>query len=132
MKDAIKEIFPPDVPPIVRWRLAIFAMVLLFLFHVAWACGWLETIGVGSGFAKASENEARFSSVTQEMVAVKRDVKDIKVQLLEQGIFDAKESECTATDATARRFFASRVQSLSREYQTLTSLVFNIPPCRTG
>lgn len=125
VKDAIKELFPPEVPPIIRWRLAVFAMVVLFLFHIAWACGWLESLGVGSGFATATELNSR-------VTAVESNVKDIKLSLIEQSIFDAKESECTATDPQARRFFASRVQALSREYSVLSNLVFNIPPCRSG
>jgi hypothetical protein len=125
MKDAIKELFPPGVPPVLKWRLAVFAVVVLFLFHIAWACGWLESTGLGSGFASASELNSRVS-------AVEGNVKDIKLSLIEQSIFDAKESECTATDPQARRFFASRVQTLSREYQALSGYVFSIPPCRSG
>lgn len=125
MKDAIKELFPPGVPPLLKWRLAVFAMTVLFLFHIAWACGWLSSFGFGTGFATAAELDLRATRVEDN-------VKDIKLSLIEQGIFDAKESECTATDPQARRFFASRVQNLSREYQTLARVVFNIPPCRAG
>lgn len=123
MKDAIKELFPPGVPPVLKWRLAMFAIVVLFLFHIAWACGWLSSFGVGSGFATASELDSR-------VTAVEDNVKDIKLSLIEQSLYDAKESECTATDPQARRFFASRVQTLSREYQILAKMIFNIPPCR--
>jgi hypothetical protein len=119
MKDVLKELFPPEVPQIVKWRLAIFAVVLLFLFHVAWACGWLKWSGIGSGFASAAD-----------LVKVETTVKDIKITLIDQSIFDAKDSECTATDPRARKFFASRVQTLSREYHTLTGFIFNIPPCK--
>lgn len=125
MKDALKLLFPPEVPPVVKWRLAMCAAVVLFLFHVAWACGWLEGLGMGNGFASAAELDRRVGSV-------EANVKDIKLSLLEQSIFDAKESECTATDPSARRFFASRVQTLSREYSALSNFIFNIPPCRGG
>lgn len=123
MKDALKELFPPGVPPILKWRLAMFAVVVLFLFHVAWACGWLEKFGVGTGFASASELDRRVG-------AVETNVKDIKLSLIEQSLYDAKESECTATDPRAKRFFISRVQTLSREYQSISGFVFDIPPCR--
>jgi hypothetical protein len=125
VKDALKELFPPGVPPVLKWRLAMFAAVVLFLFHVAWACGWLESLGLGTGFASASELDRRVS-------VVETNVKDIKLSLIEQSIFDAKESECTASDLQARRFFASRVQTLSREYYALSGFVFSIPPCRSG
>lgn len=125
MKDALKELFPPGVPPIVKWRLAVFAVVVLFFFHIAWACGWLDHLGFGSGFASATELDRRVG-------AVETNVKDIKLSLIEQSIFDAKESECTATDPQARKFFSSRVQTLSREYQALSGFVFSIPPCRGG
>lgn len=123
MKDAIKELFPPGVPPVVKWRLAMFAIVMLFLFHVAWACGWLEGWGLGSGFASAAELDRRVS-------AIETSVKDIRLSLIEQSLYDAKESECTANDPSAKRFFVLRVQTLSREYQELARVIFNIPPCR--
>jgi hypothetical protein len=125
VKDALKELFPPEVPPVLKWRLAVFAVVVLFLFHVAWACGWLEGVGMGTGFASAAELDRRVS-------VVEGNVKDIKLSLIEQSIFDAKESECTATDPRAKRFFALRVQTLSREYQILADVIFNIPPCGGG
>lgn len=125
MKDAIKELFPPGVPPVLKWRLAMFASGVLFLFHIAWACGWLQSFGFGSGFASAAELDRR-------VTVVEDNVKDIKLSLIEQNIFVAKESECTATDPQARRFFASRVQTLSREYHLIAKVPFNIPPCRSG
>ena len=125
MKDALKELFPPEVPPVLKWRLAMFAVALLFLFHIAWACGWLSTLGFGSGFASASELDKRVSSVEDN-------VKEIKLSLIEQSLYNAKESECTATDPQAERFFSSRVQALAREYLKLSEFTFNIPPCRNG
>lgn len=122
MKEAIKELFPPDVPPVMRWRLAMFGFCVLVIFHIIWACGWLEPLGIG-GFAKAADLEKRVS-------AVERDTKDIKIQLIEQSIFDAKESECTATDERAKRFFSQRVIALSREYFSLSGQSIDIPPCR--
>lgn len=129
MNEMLKELFPPDVPPVLRWRLAIFAFSVLVVFHIVWACGWLEFLGI-SGFAKASDLEQRVTKVTQEVAGVKQGVNEIKIQLLEQSIFDAKERECTAGDVAARRFFASRVLSLSREYYALAGSTINIPPCR--
>ncbi len=125
VKEELKVLFPPGVPPILKWRLAIFAVILLFLIHISWACGWLEDWGLGSGFALASELDHR-------VLTVEGSVRDIKLSLIEQSLYDAKESECTATDPMAKRFFALRVQTLSREYQDLARVIFNIPPCRNS
>ena len=109
MNEMLKELFPPDVPPVLRWRLAIFAFALLVVFHIMWACGWLEFMGI-SGFAKAADLEQRVTKVQNEVVGLKQGVNEIKIQLLEQSLFDAKERECTATDVQARRFFAAYME----------------------
>jgi hypothetical protein len=118
-KTLLDQLLPPDIPPLQKWRIAVFAAIMMMIGHVAWACGWLEPMGLGSGFAKAVD-----------LKTLKGSYREIKIQLLEQGIFNAKESECTSSDSGARRFFQSRVQELNREYYELVNVPFNIPPCR--
>jgi hypothetical protein len=62
--------------------------------------------------------------------ALKGNVSDVQVTLLEQSIFAAKDSECSSTDVDAQAYFRTRVFSLSREYYKLTGVPANIPPCR--
>jgi hypothetical protein len=114
MKELLKELFPPDIPPIARWRLMVFGCCIYAVMFGVWAVS-------PYGFAWAGD---------QEMLEVK--VKDINVNLLEQSLFDAKESECASTTVEARRFFSRRVIALSREYQQLAKVQIGIPPCRGG
>ena len=71
MKEVIKELFPPDTPPILRWRLAVFAFCILVMFHIVWACGWLEPLGIeeskggGLGFLTMARDEVhRFRNIS--------------------------------------------------------------------
>lgn len=123
MKDALKEIFPPDVPPVVRWRLAMFAAALGFIFHIAWACGLLEPMGL-QGFARASSVE----QVTAEVDGVKGRLASIQTDLLEQRLFDARLKQCTAETSDARQFYARQVESLYRELYRLNPAT-RIPDC---
>lgn len=113
LKEAVKELFPPEVPPLMRWRLAVFAYGVVGILTALWAVS-------PYGFAYASD-----------LNAIKNDVNDIKTTLLEQSIFAAKESECTAVDDSARRFFQQRVLSLGRDYYRLTGIPVTVPPCRS-
>lgn len=116
LKDLLEFLIPPrdDRPEnIRRWRISIgLAMVILY-GHVLLACGWLQSLGF-SGFAYAS------------------DVKSIKVELLEQRIFDARLRQCTATSQESRQFYASKVQELLskfREAEGRTGGQYRLPTC---
>ena len=112
LKDLLEFLIPPrdDRPEnIRRWRISIgLAMVILY-GHVLLACGWLQTLGF-SGFAYAS------------------DVKSIKVELLEQRIFDARLRQCTATSQESRQFYASKVQELLSKFREAEGQ-YRLPTC---
>lgn len=114
MKELLKELFPPDIPPIARWRLAVFGCCVYTVMFGFWSVS-------PYGFAWAGDQEA-----------LETKVDDIEIILLEQNLFDAKESECASTTVEARRFFSRRVAALSREYQRLAKVQIGIPPCRGG
>lgn len=122
MNEVIKSLLPPEDNPVKRWRQAIAAVVILLVFAVASGFGMFSWLGF-SGFARASDLDRRVS-------AVEENVKDIKISLIEQSLFDAKESECASTDLTARRFFSQRVLALGREYFDLAKTTLSVPPCR--
>lgn len=113
MKDGLKELFPPDIPPLVRWRVAMFIFTVCSIAFMSWSVS-------PYGFAMAGDQQR-----------VSAQVSDIRLALIEQSVFAAKESECTAADPAARRFFQQRVMTLSREYFVIARIPISIPPCRS-
>lgn len=119
MKDAIRELLPPDedgkpLSPLTRWRLAVFLTCIGFLLFMAWAVS-------PYGFALASD-----------MRGIRTNVDNMRLIQLEQQLYDAKQSECVSTDRSAERFFANRVMQLAREYRVLARTGVDIPPCAGG
>lgn len=119
MKDAIKELFPPDdhgkpLSPLTRWRIAVFATCVGFLIFMTWALS-------PYGFALADDVQK-----------IRTNVDNVRLIQTEQQIYDAKQSECASTDPGARRFFANRVMQLAREYRELAQASVDIPPCAWG
>lgn len=114
MKEGLKELFPPGVSPVTRWRLAMAGALSGCLIFMGWALS-------PAGFALAGE-----------MKSLRFDVNDIKLSIVEQQLFDAKETECTSTSATSAKYFAQRVLALQREYHQLAGFPIAIPPCKDG
>lgn len=119
MKDAIRELLPPDddgrpLSPLTRWRIAIFAVCVSMLLFMVWAIS-------PYGFALAAD-----------VLKIRNNVDDMRLTQIEQQLYDAKQSECLSTDNSARRFFANRVMQLAREYRALARGEVNIPPCPGG
>lgn len=119
MKDAIKELFPPDddgkpLSPLTRWRIAVFTTCTAFILFMFWAAS-------PYGFALAGD----FNTL-------RGNVDNVRLTQIEQMLYDVKQSECASTDTLARRFFANRVMELAREYRVLTRGEIDIPPCPRG
>lgn len=119
MKDAIRELLPPDdggkpLSPLTRWRIAVFAVCVGMMLFMVWALS-------PYGFALAGE-----------MRDLRSNVDDMRLSQIEQQIYDVKQSECVSTDFTARRFFANRVMELARKYRSLAKGEVDIPPCPKG
>lgn len=127
VREILQELFPPGTSRIARWRLAVFGALSFVFFHVAWACGFLTQFGL-IGFAKAEE----ITAVTHNVESLSAALDEVKIQLLEQSIFEAKDSECTATDSRSVRFFQERVIEKAREYRKISGIDFDIPPCRNS
>lgn len=123
IKEAVKELLPPGMPKALRWRLSIFAVCLLFLFHILYACGWLARFGFGEGFATAAD----FKSLSQE-------VKDIKVDLLEQRIYEAQKLRCESQKSqnyVALQFYINQVNKMHREYAiAMKGVLLQVPTCQ--
>lgn len=114
LKTALDFLIPPkDARPedVRRWRIAIGLSSFVFFFHIATACGLMGSLGL-SGFALAS------------------DVNEIKVELLEQRIFEARVRQCTAQSVESRQFYAGKVQELLRKYHETARVQYpQLPTC---
>lgn len=126
-----KELLPPDVPPVQRWRLSIAAAIFALFFIIGGSYGMFSKFG-WMGFARASEIDEKIAPVVKKVDRLEGSVKEIRLQQIEDSIFSAKESECKSTDLNAKRFFSSRVLALSREYFNLAGTSISIPPCGDG
>ena len=117
MKELIQELVPPDLPPVARWRIAVFLVCSVCILFMAWSISpW--------GFVLAED----FQKVTST-------VKEVRVAQVEQYLFDAKESECSSIASgsnRAREFFSRRILTLNREYFILTGIPMDIPPCQNS
>lgn len=119
LRDVAKEIFPPGVPAILRWRLAMFAVVMLMLFHIAWACGWLAYAGLGDGFAHAAE-----------VNKVQGDISTLRESILEQQLFDMHIKRCASPDGSEiRTYLAEKIQTKQKEYRRITGAIYDLPGC---
>lgn len=114
----MKELFPPDVPPIARWRLAHFALGVIMTVFMMWALGLFAAIGF-PGFAKAADIQS-----------VQRDVKEINLSLLEQRIYEAQRLQCSASNAEAQKFYDGQVKKMHREYREASGILLPVPDCR--
>ena len=119
LKDVAKELFPPDVPAIVKWRLMMSAVSMVMLFHVAWACGWMAYAGLGSGFAYAADVQS-----------MQKTLNSLRTTALEQNMFDMHLKRCAADEGSEiRRFLTEKIESLQREYRELQSANYALPRC---
>jgi hypothetical protein len=92
-----------------RWRIAMgFAVFCL-------SCATLVSYGI-------------FSPFGHQGFAYSTDVKSIKVELLEQRIFDARLRQCSATSQESRQFYASKVQELLSKFRE-TEGQYRLPSC---
>lgn len=113
-----KELLDFFIPPlndqlerVRRWRISVGLSLLVLFLNLTLSYGWYQIFGF-SGFAYAST------------------VKDIKVGLLEQRIFDARVNQCEGKTPESRRFFRQKLAELMREYQMETETPYPLPSCR--
>ena len=111
-------LFPPDVPAVIKWRLAVFATIIVIVAHAMWGHGWLSGIGLGDGYAYADS-----------LKSVRADVSQIQAALTEQRIFDLRIRQCEADTQEQKRFYTQRVQELMNEYRAITGTEYRLPAC---
>jgi hypothetical protein len=112
--DILDRLFLVEDNPVAtrKWRLTISLVCVMFLFHIAWACGLVPTL---SGFALAAEQ-------TQ----MKSDITSIKLQLIEREILDLRVAQCSNP---SKRFFTSRINDLRTNWQKETGVPYILPDC---
>lgn len=121
MRDVVELIFPPGIPAIARWRLAMAACMGMLFLHAGWASGLMTRLGIGSGFA-----------VADDLKEIGDQVGDIKLQLLEQDIFNARLHQCTAvkeSNREARQYWTQRLAELLQDYIKRTGVQYQLPTC---
>jgi hypothetical protein len=117
MKDVLQQLFPPGVKPVQRWRLSMFAFAVVVIVHILWACGWLSAFNMGAGFAYASDVKEATAQVS-----------GIKVDLLEQALFDTRVRHCKAPHES-KTFYAEKLQQLLIKYRKAAGNDYRIPEC---
>lgn len=92
--------------------------VALVSVHMLWVCGLLTTIGLASPFANATEAES-----------LKDNVSEIKIQLLEQSLLEARLRQCKAETPDSKQYYFERLQEKMNAYYNLTRRNYPIPAC---
>ena len=60
----------------VGWRGAL-------VFHILWACGWLAFTGIGAGFAKADDTDAKIAKAVEPIRAEQAEQRQLITNLTE-------------------------------------------------
>lgn len=95
--------------------------VLFVSFHIAWVCGWLAVLGMGSPFALADEQK--------QLAEV---IKGDRIDRLEHDILGIRQDQCKAYkegNMPAERLYAERLQELLNKYYSLTQRNARVPAC---
>lgn len=113
VKDIAAELFPPGLPRLVRWRLAMFAS-LMFIYGVLF---WMHA------------THAKAADVSE----IAKSVSEIKATLLSKEIVDARIRQCAAINAGdtrgSARFWQERLQDLTDQYFKVTKREYPVPSC---
>lgn len=129
-----------DVPPEQKKMLTQVFFRGLLVVHVAWACGWLATIGL-NGFAQAGEVQRVRDELRTQIDGVKRQVDSVEANVvrgqkvqqrtayeselrrINQEIFslEARLQELSAAGLRADRIYAERIADLRIERDRVES-----------
>jgi hypothetical protein len=129
MKDAMKELFPPDVPPVMKWRFAHFLLGIITMLFMFWAIGAFAFFGF-PGFARASDLATKVEIATSQITSINQEIRALKTDQLEQRIYDTERLKCSSVTAESRRYYSGQVSKMIRDYHSITTgIVFNLPTC---
>lgn len=118
MKELLKELAPPNLPAVARYRLAVFGTLLGLITSAAASWGLFAAFGI-PGFAYASD-----------LNNLKSDVKSIKMDLLEERIYNAQRLWCGTQTRESKQFYARQISTMHRQYYEQTGgIALQIPTC---
>lgn len=137
VKDVLIELFPPDVPRLVRWRLMISFTCAVFLFHIAWACGFVPGV---PGFALADDVDqkidqamqpvrAQLGQITTQIASQDDILKSIRLDQLAARIRDLQQQRCEAKDRHVKESIDEEIDRQQRQYRVLAGERCPLPAC---
>jgi len=138
VRDALIELFPPDVPRLVRWRLAVSLAIALFMVHIAWACGLMPN---ASGFARADDVDEKISAavdtiykeigkVAKQQADTDEVVKDIRAEQIATRLRELRAVLCNATDHEDTQRLSTDIETAQRAYKKLTGERYPAQGCK--
>lgn len=131
MNKIVEELLPPDLPRVTRYRLAVTVSILVLMILSLIGFVGLPFLGL-TRFARAGELDEHTKDVTILIESIERKLKDIRIDLLEQRMYDAKKESCqfkTPDTSQALRFYSRQIAVMHREYYETTKRNFQIPTC---
>ena len=137
VRDALIELFPPDVPRLVRWRLTISFVCAVFLFHVLWACGFVPGV---PGFAYADEVDKKIGKALEPLYAqvgqlakqqadTDEVVKDIRAEQIATRLRELKTMLCNAANHADSARLNTDIEVAQRQYRQLTGERYPAQEC---
>lgn len=119
MKEMLKELAPPDLPALTRYRLVISGTVLGLLVSAGASWGLFGLFGI-PGFAYASDVDD-----------LKLDVGSIKIDLLEERMYTARRLWCGTKTQESRQFYNRQISAMHRQYFKWTGgISVDLPTCK--
>lgn len=138
VKDALIELFPPDVPRLLRWRLAVSAAIAMTGVHILWACGLMPN---ASGFARADDVDEKISAavdtiykeigkVAKQQADTDEVVKDIRAEQIATRLRELRAVLCNATDHEDTQRLSTDIETAQRAYKKLTGERYPAQGCK--
>lgn len=100
-----------------RLAATVVAAVLSIVALTASAYGWMPS--VSEGFALSSD-----------LKSLVREIRQNRVQGIDQQIIDTKTQQCRAQSDEARALYWSRLSAMMRQYEELTGKAYYLPDCK--
>lgn len=99
------------------------------IIFMLWTVGAFAMAGF-PGFARADEAQTKEERMNAQLKSLAQEVKDIKIDQLEQRIYDIRRLQCTASSTDSTRFYSDQITKMHRAYFELTGITLSLPECR--
>ena len=136
MKDALLELFPPDVPRLLRWRLMVSAVCAGMVVHILAACGLMPGF---TGFVLAEDVDqkiedamepvrAQLGQITTQIAEQDDVLKAIRLDQLAARLRELQKQRCAAVDHGTEEALDEDIER-QRSYRSLAGERCPLPPC---